>query len=288
MKRLFLTCVLLFIATFLNAQRCAVLDFKANVGISQNDVDGISSIFTTYFHPEGCTLVERTQVDKIIEEQGFQRSQMTQSQMVRVGQILNVSHIVVGDVNVVFGQYQVDVRIVNVETGSIDATEGATFTPSTYRSCMQDIAQKLAKKISFVKKVKVDCSKYSNEKDSQFLCENMNKAGVEVSPSGLQYEVVRMGTGAKPIATDKVKVHYKGTLLDGTVFDSSYDRGEPITFTLNGVIAGWQEGLQLMPVGSIFILYIPSVLAYGKREVGGKIPAGSTLIFEVELLDIQQ
>ena len=96
-----------------------------------------------------------------------------------------------------------------------------------------------------------------------------------------------MGTGAKPSATDKVKVHYHGTLIDGTVFDSSVERGEPITFGLNQVIAGWTEGVQLMPVGSKFIFYIPSNLAYGDRAAGS-IKPGSTLIFEVELLDIEK
>lgn len=135
-------------ALSMQAQRCAVLEFKAGVGISQNDVDGISAIFITYFRPAGYTMVERTQIDKVIEEQGFQRSNMTQSQMVRVGQILNVSKIVVGDINVVMGQYNVDTRVINVETGTISATEGATFATSSYRSSMQSVAQKLASKIA--------------------------------------------------------------------------------------------------------------------------------------------
>ncbi len=124
-------------------------------------------------------------------------------------------------------------------------------------------------------------------KGAAFLAENKKKEGVIETPSGLQYKVVKMGTGAKPSATDKVKVHYHGTLLDGTVFDSSVQRGEPITFGLNQVIAGWTEGVQLMPVGSKFIFYIPSNLAYGDRAAGS-IKPGSTLIFEVELLDIEK
>lgn len=132
----------------MSAQRCAVLEFKAGVGISQADVDGISAIFITYFRPAGYTMVERTQIDKAIDEQGFQRSKMTESQMVRIGQILNVSKIVVGDVNVVMGQYNVDARVINVESGTIAATEGATFAGSSYRSTMQSIAQKLAAKIA--------------------------------------------------------------------------------------------------------------------------------------------
>ncbi len=124
-------------------------------------------------------------------------------------------------------------------------------------------------------------------KGAAFLAENKKKEGVVETASGLQYKVVKMGTGAKPTATDKVKVHYHGTLIDGTVFDSSVERGEPITFGLNQVIAGWTEGVQLMPVGSKFIFYIPSNLAYGDRAAGS-IKPGSTLIFEVELLDIEK
>lgn len=124
-------------------------------------------------------------------------------------------------------------------------------------------------------------------KGAAFLAENKKKDGVVETASGLQYKVVKMGTGAKPSATDKVKVHYHGTLIDGTVFDSSVERGEPITFGLNQVIAGWTEGVQLMPVGSKFIFYIPSNLAYGDHAAGS-IKPGSTLIFEVELLDIEK
>lgn len=120
----------------------------------------------------------------------------------------------------------------------------------------------------------------------KFLAENAKKEGVQTTDSGLQYKVETMGTGAKPVATDTVKVHYRGTLLDGTEFDSSYARNEPISFGLNRVIAGWTEGVQLMPVGSKFTFYIAPDLAYGEGG-GGPIPPNSTLIFEVELLDIE-
>jgi FKBP-type peptidyl-prolyl cis-trans isomerase len=119
-----------------------------------------------------------------------------------------------------------------------------------------------------------------------FLQKNKENPGVIETASGLQYKVVKLGTGAKPTETDVVKVHYTGTLIDGTKFDSSVDRGTPAEFQLNGVIKGWIEGLQLMPIGSKFMLYIPESLAYGGQGAGDVIKPYSTLIFEVELLDI--
>ncbi len=124
------------------------------------------------------------------------------------------------------------------------------------------------------------------DKNQQFLDENAKKEGVQTTASGLQYRMLREGTGPKPGAYDEVEVHYKGTLIDGKVFDSSYDRGEPISFLLGQVIQGWQEGVQLMPVGSKYELVIPSELGYGQRGAPGVIPPNSTLIFEVELLKI--
>ena len=121
----------------------------------------------------------------------------------------------------------------------------------------------------------------------KFLAENKVKEGVQTTASGLQYKVITMGDGDKPAAEDTVKVHYRGTLLDGTEFDSSYARNEPISFGLNRVIPGWTEGVQLMPIGSKFIFYIAPELAYGEGG-GGPIPPNSTLIFEVELLDIEE
>ena len=122
---------------------------------------------------------------------------------------------------------------------------------------------------------------------SKFLTENSKKAGVVTLPSGLQYEVISSGTGIKPKATDEVTVHYKGTLLNGKQFDSSYDRGEPATFMLNQVIPGWTEGLQQMPAGSKYRFFIPYALAYGERGAGPDITPFSTLIFEVELVSVQ-
>lgn len=120
-----------------------------------------------------------------------------------------------------------------------------------------------------------------------FLAENAKRPEVKVTESGLQYEVIEATIGQKPKATDKVKVHYEGTLPNGTVFDSSYRRGEPITFGLNQVIKGWTEGLQLMSVGSKYKLYIPYTLGYGEQGAGSQIPPYAALIFTVELLGIE-
>ena len=139
---------------------------------------------------------------------------------------------------------------------------------------------------SFFEARQANANKELAAEGEAFLAENATKEGVMVTESGLQYKVVTMGNGEKPTADDKVKVHYHGTLIDGTVFDSSVERGEPIEFPLNGVIKGWTEGLQLMPVGSKFILYIPYQLAYGERGAGENIGPCEALIFEVELLEI--
>jgi len=124
-------------------------------------------------------------------------------------------------------------------------------------------------------------------KGQAFLKENATKPGVKTTPSGLQYLVLEEGKGKSPKATDTVLVHYKGNLLDGTEFDSSYKRNEPISFPLNGVIPGWTEGVQLMKEGGKIRLFIPSNLAYGSRGAGGVIPPDSTLIFDIELLKVQ-
>lgn len=124
------------------------------------------------------------------------------------------------------------------------------------------------------------------EEGAAYLAENAKKDGVTVLESGLQYEVISEGTGNKPAATDNVTVHYTGKLVDGTVFDSSVERGQPATFPVNGVIPGWVEGLQLMTEGSKWRLHIPFNLAYGEQGAGGSIPPFATLIFDVELIKI--
>jgi len=126
----------------------------------------------------------------------------------------------------------------------------------------------------------------NKEASEKFLAANMQRDGIKNTQSGLQYEVINPASGDKPKATDTVKVHYRGTLIDGTEFDSSIARGEPATFPLNRVIPGWTEGVQLMNVGSKYRFYVPAALAYGSRGAGPKIGPNSTLIFEVELLEI--
>jgi len=148
------------------------------------------------------------------------------------------------------------------------------------------------KQAFFIKQAEVKAAeqKASGEKNKAdgetFLAEHAKTEGVTVTESGLQYAVITQGEGAKPTAEDSVTVHYKGTLIDGTEFDSSYSRGEPISFPLGGVIKGWQEGVQLMNVGSKYKLVLPSALGYGDRGAGEKIGPNSVLVFEVELLSI--
>jgi len=158
------------------------------------------------------------------------------------------------------------------------------FSPEVTEQCMTKFQQEMMAKQQ---------NKTSEESaevkavGAAFLAENKTKEGVVALPSGLQYKVITEGTGEKPKPEDTVEVHYTGTLIDGTVFDSSVERGESIKFPLNGVIPGWTEGVQLMSPGAKYLFYIPSALAYGDKGAG-PIPGGSTLIFEVELLSIEK
>jgi len=139
---------------------------------------------------------------------------------------------------------------------------------------------------AYFNKIKEEEAKDAGKEGVEFLEQNGKRTSVKTTASGLQYEVITEGSGVKPTAADKVKVHYVGTLINGTKFDSSIDRGQPITFPLSGVIPGWTEGLQLMTVGSKYKFFIPYNLAYGERGQGQTIPPYATLIFEVELLDV--
>ena len=139
----------------------------------------------------------------------------------------------------------------------------------------------------FLQKQQEEATREIREEGERFLAENAKKEGVVVLPSGLQYTVLTEGTGAQPKATDRVKCHYEGTLTNGQIFDSSYRRGEPAVFPLNGVIAGWTEGVQLMKEGAKYRFFIPYNLAYGERGAGQAIPPYAALVFDVELISIE-
>jgi len=140
--------------------------------------------------------------------------------------------------------------------------------------------------MSYLEKAKAEKAAAAKKQGVTFLAENKSKTGVVTTASGLQYIILKEGTGPKPAATDKVKCDYEGKLIDGTIFDSSIKQGHPIEFTVNGVIKGWTEALQLMNTGSKWRLFIPSDLAYGDQQMGPDIKPGSTLIFDVELIEI--
>ena len=155
-------------------------------------------------------------------------------------------------------------------------------------SAMQTVMMDFQVKMAGVQRQKDSAAQIENRKaGDDYLADNKKKDGVKTTPSGLQYKVLTEGSGPRPTATSQVTVHYKGTLLDGKQFDSSYDRGQPATFALNQVIPGWTEGVQLMNVGSKYQFWIPGELAYGQQGSPPTIPPNSTLVFEVELLSFK-
>src|SRR5881397_1440200 len=177
------------------------------------------------------------------------------------------------------GRQKVDVNPDVLAAGIKDAIAGKPqLTPDQVKDIMAQFEKDMEQK-------QKQLGEKNKTEGTKFLEENKKKAGVKTTASGLQYKVVKDGTGAQPKATDMVTVNYRGTLVDGTEFDSSYKRGQPATFPVNGVIKGWTEALQLMKVGSKYQLWIPSSLAYGERSVSPEIGPNATLIFEVELLD---
>jgi len=166
----------------------------------------------------------------------------------------------------------------------LDAAIGSGFFIFRgYRTFEKKNTMGIADKLFNLKNEKAAANLKAGE---DFMTANKEKPGITSLPSGLQYEIITEGTGVKPLATNKVTCHYHGTLIDGTVFDSSVRRGQPATFPLNAVIKGWTEGLQLMPAGSKWRFFIPPHLAYGDRQVSAQIGPNSTLIFEVELLSV--
>lgn len=167
--------------------------------------------------------------------------------------------------------------------------EKAVMSDESARSfIMMFINQRETEKAAQQAELNKETYKVYIAENEAFLAKNKEKSGVTVTNSGLQYEIIKMGTGPKPTSESTVKVHYTGTLIDGTEFDSSVKRGEPAQFPVSGVIPGWTEGLQLMPVGSKFKFYLPESIAYGANGAGEMIKPFSTLVFEVELLEIVQ
>jgi FKBP-type peptidyl-prolyl cis-trans isomerase FklB len=173
-----------------------------------------------------------------------------------------------------------------VAQGIRDALAGGTMllTEAEVKDTVMAFQKNLMAKQQAMQKAAGDKAKTEGE---AFLAANAKKEGVKTLPSGLQYKVIKDGTGATPKLTDTVTLHYRGRLVDGTEFDSSYSQNEPITHAVNGFIAGWTEALQLMKVGSKWEIYIPTNLAYGERGAGNRIPPNSALIFEVDLLGIK-
>ena len=177
------------------------------------------------------------------------------------------------------------VDVASLKQGLDDISSGGTSKLDD--ATREEVKNSVAKKMQEEQLAqRADQAKKNQEEGEKFLAENAKKPGVKTTKSGLQYEVLTEGKGKHPTDKDSVTVHYKGTLLNGETFDSSYDRGQPVTFPLGNVIPGWTEGVQLMTVGSKYKFYIPAALAYGERGAGVKIGPNSTLVFEVELLGI--
>ncbi len=201
-------------------------------------------------------------------------------------QMDKVSYSIGLDIGKSFKQQGIDIKTAALVQGIKDGLAGSTamLSDSAIQATMEAFqTEMMAKQNSTMK----ESGDKNNTEGDTFLADNKKKEGVVTTTSGLQYKIITPGTGRKPQATDTVTVHYRGRLISGKVFDSSYDRKEPATFPVNGVIQGWQEALQLMPVGSKYELYIPSNLAYGPRGAGPDIGPNATLIFEVELLSIK-
>lgn len=176
----------------------------------------------------------------------------------------------------------------NMSVNEINAADFAAAVSDVLAGNTTKIDDAEAQQIvnTFLQKQQEEMGKAVREDGERFLAENAKKKGVTVLPSGLQYTVIKEGNGAKPLATDRVKCHYEGTLPNGTIFDSSYKRGEPAVFPLNGVIAGWTEGVQLMNEGAKYRFFIPYHLAYGERGAGQAIPPYAALVFDVELIEV--
>lgn len=189
-----------------------------------------------------------------------------------------------------FQQQGIQIDLENFLAAVRDQFEGkpSKFKPEELETAMQAFEKTMQAKQTEMQQAQAAKAGEVKAAGAKFLADNGKREGVKTTASGLQYEVIKQGDGPKPVATDRVNVHYHGTLLSGKVFDSSVERGEPITFGVQEVIKGWTEALQLMAVGSKYKLYIPSELAYGDNGAGPDIGPGETLVFEVELLAIEK
>ena len=181
----------------------------------------------------------------------------------------------------------IGVDLTFIRQGVTDGFEGgdALLSPEEMQAAITQLQQEVQARMAQQQEAQ---GGVNQEQGKAFLAENGGRDGVTTTASGLQYEVMEAGSGEKPSATSKVTVHYKGTLIDGTLFDSSIDRGEPVQFPLNQVIAAWTEGVQLMPVGAKYKFFVPSELGYGASGAGAQIGPHATLIFEVELISIDE
>ena len=198
---------------------------------------------------------------------------------------LRLSYALGADIGNNLKRQEIDVDPKTLAAGISDAIAGkSALKPAEIREVMEEFRNQMMAKMQ---SQQAEEGKKNLKAGEAYLAENGKKEGVKTTASGLQYKVVKEGTGKSPTPNDTVKVHYHGTLTDGTVFDSSVDRGEPVTFPVNGVIPGWTEALQLMKVGDKWQLAIPAKLAYGDQGPGGKIGPNSTLLFDVELLGIE-
>jgi FKBP-type peptidyl-prolyl cis-trans isomerase FklB len=194
-----------------------------------------------------------------------------------------ISYIIGRDMAANFQKQGIEIEAEAFIQGMKEAMEGkpSALSQAEVQQAMMALQQSIGQK----KQGKGADNKKAGE---EFLAQNKNKEGVQTLPSGLQYQILQPGKGKSPAKTDKVTTHYHGTLIDGTVFDSSYERGQPATFPVNGVIAGWTEALQLMQEGAKWRLFIPSDLAYGVRGAGSDIGPDSALIFDVELISVNK
>jgi len=223
---------------------------------------------------------EKPAVKAIGEEPTDEKDSVLETQMQKVSYAIGMNMAK----NFQMQGIEIDVDMMVRGLKDVLAGNESLMTDAEIRTVMMAFQAELQAKQQ--EKMKVDSDKNTKEGEA-FLAENKKKEGVVTLDSGLQYKIIKEGEGEKPSKDDTVSVHYKGTLVDGTKFDSSYDRGQPAEFKVGGVIPGWTEALQLMTVGSKWQLCIPSDLAYGERQAGPVIGPNSTLIFEVELLEIK-